>query len=73
MISWKNHGPLRIFVLKFITNKLNDMKNEAVKIVGLVVFFFVMGVMVGYNMRASQEGAAFVDTEIVVKSEREAL
>ena len=30
------------------------MKNEAVKIIGLVVFFFVMGIMVGYKMRAQQ-------------------
>ena len=48
------------------------MRNEAVKIIGLVVFFFVMGVMVGWEIRASQESAVFVDTEIVVKSERSA-
>ena len=46
------------------------MRNEAVKIVGLVVFFFVMGLMVGYNMRVSQEGAVFIDTETISTCER---
>ena len=46
------------------------MRNEALKIIGLVVFFFAMGVMVGWNMRAQQEGVVFHDTEIVVESER---
>ncbi len=42
------------------------MKNEAVKIIGLVVFFFAMGVMVGYKMRAQQpQLKAHVMNEVV--------
>ena len=48
------------------------MRKEPVKIIGLVIFFFLTGLMVGYNMRANQEGAKFIDTEIVCVSEREA-
>ena len=51
-------------------SNFNIMKNEALKIISLVVFFFVMGVMVGYNMRASQEGASFHDTETISTAER---
>ncbi len=47
------------------------MKNEAVKIIGLVVFFFVMGVMVGYNIRAHQNAPMrIIDTETVSIVER---
>ncbi len=40
------------------------MKNEPIKIIGLILFFLIMGVMVGYNIRTSQEKcASFRDTE----------
>jgi len=42
------------------------MKNEALKIIGLVVFFFVMGVMVGYNLKSQEPECYRVhDTETV--------
>ena len=46
-------------------------KYEALKIVGLVVFFFIMGVIVGYNIK--NQPIHVHDTETVSKSEREPL
>ena len=43
---------------------------EPVKIIGLVVFFFVMGMMIGYNMRAQKpQMKAQVINSVVVKVE----
>ena len=49
------------------------MKNEPAKIIGLAVFFLVMGIMIGYNIRAQQDATMRIvdtETETVITNER---
>ena len=49
------------------------MKNEPIKIIGLALFFLVMGVILGYNMKSyevSQYPVYIHDTEMKIENER---